>query len=60
MKIGFKKVMSNHRPKAQCFPNLPGILKKDMKSAITQSGGNKNDKTHHPDIHDTLNRRYML
>jgi hypothetical protein len=57
MKIGFKKVMSNHNPKARCFPNLSGILKKDTNKAITQTGGNKNDRTHHPDIHDALNRR---
>ena len=49
--------MSNHNPKARCFPNLPGILKKDTNRAITQTGGNKNDRTHHPDIHDALNRR---
>ena len=57
IKIGFKKVMSNHIPKAQCFPNFHGILKKDTKRAITQTGGNKKDNTHHPDIHDALNRR---
>lgn len=49
--------MSNHNQKARCFPNLQGILKKDTKSAITQRGGNKKDRTHHPDIHDVLNRR---
>ena len=50
-------MISNHRPKVQCLPNLLGILKKDMKSTIIQTGGNIKDKTHHPDIHDALNRR---
>lgn len=57
MKIGFKKVISNHRPNAQCLPNLHGILKNEMKSIIIPSGGKMNDKIHHPDIQEVLNRR---
>ncbi len=57
MKIGFKNVISNHRPNAQCLPNLHGILKNEMKRTIIPNGGKMNDKIHHPDIHEVLNRR---
>lgn len=57
MKIGFKKVISNHRPNAQCLPNLHGILKNEMKRIIIPSGGKMNDKIRHPDIQEVLNRR---
>ena len=50
-------MISSHSQKARCFPNLHGILKNDTKSAITQTGGNRKDRTHHHDIHDVLNRK---
>ena len=55
MNIGSKNHSPN--PRAQCFPNFHGTLKKETINAITNRGGNSKDKTHHPDIPAILNRK---